>query len=278
MMFVAPAWTADWLNAWLAAIGATLLVPDLRLGWTDDPRPAACFEGVDDVVGALAAAFPTEDDLTSLSTARVLPGRHELPHEASVEAYSDRAEWARERCDWTLAALLTDLAPDSRGAVRRSPLNTPAPRGRTVTDRVLSVRRAIDCELPQAVAASVVGVLRVRGNGLGFDVRRLSAKTDPVGDNWADPVVEVLAFVGLHFLPARGNGRTLTIRLQGTDGVLRWPAWRSRLNAAAIDALLDRSSLATGDVTEVYEGRKLRASSSSDPTRAFGSVRAASQP
>jgi len=48
---LAPGLTADWLNAWLAAIGVTVLVPGIRLGWSADPLPVAHFDiPVGDVV------------------------------------------------------------------------------------------------------------------------------------------------------------------------------------------------------------------------------------
>jgi len=276
MMLTAVAWTADWFNGWLAAIGATLLVPDLTLDWTDDPRPAARFDGVDDVISALAAAFPARDELAQLASSRHLDGRRELTQKTDVDTYADRATWAREHGDWSLGALLTDLAFDPKEPVTRSPLNTPAPKGLTITDRFVNAHDDVPGDVRDGIRSSMSGTLRVAGNGLGFDVHRLTAPTDPVGNKWADPVVEVLAFVGLTLLPCRGDGRRQRTRLQRDDGTIRWASWATPMDAAAIDAFLD--TVASGSTPANYEARRYQPTNASDPTRAFGAVRLATSP
>src|ERR1700682_3493744 len=107
----APGLTADWLNAWLAGIGVTVLVPQARLSWSADPRPIACFHAPEaqDLVAEVAQVLPDVDALGGLAIARVLPGHVEFPRTVSEAAYADRARVAREQNDFSLGATVTDL-------------------------------------------------------------------------------------------------------------------------------------------------------------------------
>ena len=54
-----PGLPAFWLNAWLAAVGATVLVPRIRLRWTGDRTPVAVLSSEDgDPVELLASSWP----------------------------------------------------------------------------------------------------------------------------------------------------------------------------------------------------------------------------
>src|SRR5690606_37950589 len=128
--------------------------------------------------------------------------------------------------------------PQRSDDVQRSLLNPPAPKGLTLWERLRSVTAAVG-EPRAAVRASFQGALRVKGNGLGFDATRLAAATTPYGDNWVDPVVEVLAFAGSILVPVRGDGARRTLRLRDQDGSIRWGSWPEAVSVFGIDALLD---------------------------------------
>jgi hypothetical protein len=268
---IAPAWTADWLNAWLATIGAALLVPDLRVAWSTALRPTAVLSHpTRDPLDAIGDAFPTGDAVASLAVARDLPGLPELPRNVTRDAYRARA--ALGRTDGTLGATLTDLAPSDEKPVVDWRLNPPAPKGLTIGQRVDTVRQAIPEPHP-ALDQSIVGAVRIPGNGLGFDVRRLTLPTDPVGGNWVDPVVELLAFVGLCLVPLRGNGKSATTRISPATGPLRWPTWTEPLTATGIDTFLDRATIDRTLADVWFESRGYQTINSSDPTRGYGSTR-----
>jgi len=251
----ARALTADWLNAWLAAIGITALTGDIELSWTDSPIPHAVLHSDrGTVIDRIVESFPDVEALECLAIARVhpdCPDGAELQRNVTPSSYSERAELVRaERgSDFSLAATVTDLDEDA-GA--HSPFDPPMPRGITIGQRLVSCRKLIDDEsLPEAIERTLVrGGTRHQNNGLGFDYRRIPSPTDPHGDVFVDPVVEVLAFHGLALLPIRGNGRRSRTRGLTASafrpGSLTWPAWRRSLNYAAIDALLDRFWAADG--------------------------------
>ena len=111
----APGLTVDWLNGWLAAIGITVLLPEVRLRWTTDPVPFARFVLPDDgppLAERVSAALPSLDDLDRLSTARWRQDRSELSRHVSLAAYADRASMARESEDASLSSSLTDLVAE----------------------------------------------------------------------------------------------------------------------------------------------------------------------
>jgi hypothetical protein len=247
---------ASWLNGWLAAVGAAVLVPDLRLAWTDDAVPLARFE-LDigsDVAEAIAEALPTLEDLQRLAIARHRPDAPELPRTATLNAFRSRAELVQSGVvvagDRSLEMSVTDLYDLRSEQVPHAPFDPPVPKGVTLYERVVACRKAVEGlgHASEVVRASLLGRgRRVQNNGLGFDYRRSADSVHADSERHSDPVVETLAFFGLHLFPLRGNGRTKQQpRQRGfTDRAsrrhaFRWPCWDEPLDVWAIDALLDR--------------------------------------
>ena len=293
--YVAPGLPADWLNAWLAAVGVTVLVPDMRLSWTDDDpaRAEFAFDGTD-VLGAIVEAFPSRDWIDDLPIALTQSeSATKAPRNVPLDSYADRARLARRRNDLSLAAGMTDLVLDVERGVANSRFNPAVPKGITLWQRLSSSREAalaLDDDLRRTVGATLEGrARRVRGNGLGFDYRRITVASAAGGsDPMVDPVVETLAFVGSTIFPARGAGekapslRGWTKPRKGAAKFV-WPVWSQPLDCWAIDALVDllpqdgeptgEPALARLGLRSVYESVSYQPSGSSDATRGFGSRR-----
>jgi hypothetical protein len=283
---VCPGLPADWLNAWLAAIGALVLVPELRLHWSDDPVPLAVLTapGDDDPADLVGAAWPTADDIAVLPIARHLVGHRELPLNPCAEDWTDRVQIARTTpVGWALTSLYTDLAwsgSERRHTIERGQFHTPMPgRDNTMHDRLRKLVATAEAEdLGRALEGSG---RRVSNYGLGFDVSRISSLADD-SSMMVNPVIEVLAFFGLALFPCRGDGSRRRQRgwsRSSTDaGAFRWWSWGEPLDAAAVDALLDVA--ATGEVgvrrvgaTGSWEVVPFGARGTSDVTRGYGSRR-----
>lgn len=283
----APGLTVDWLNGWLAALGVAVLLPGVRLRWTEDAVPHACFvlrEDSEPLAARIAAAMPTREALDELAIARDRDGCAEFTRNVTLDVYRERAELSRVRSDWTLSSTMTDLLAElpKEGPVH-SPFDPPMPQGITLWQRVRSCREAMNGV--DGIRESLAGRAgRVAGNGLGFDARRLVAGVRPT-EPMIDPVVELLAFVGLRLLPTRGNGRE--VRTRGWNdratraGAFRWCAWRPALSLWAIDALLDLAPRAREDerlacrlgIADWYVTVPYRPLGSADVTRAYGARR-----
>lgn len=278
----APGLRADWLNAWLAAIGITVLLPSVRLSWTPAPVPHAVLhhdsDGDDDLIAAIAAALPDQTCINALVIARSHPhasatlGRH-----VDVGTYQERARLARANGDPTLAMCLTDLGPLRDGQADHAPLDPPAPRGTTLHDRLSKCRSHIT-DPPAAVRGTLTGTARrVQANGLGFDHTRLLTPSEPHGDTWIDPTIEVLAFAGMTLLPTRGDGRHAAQRgwtaPASKPGAFTWPTWPHPLTAAGIDALLDRYWSGARRLPEApaFQTVPYQPRGSADTTRAYAS-------
>lgn len=278
-IYEAPGLPASWLNAWLAALGITVLVPDAKLSWTGGTDPVARLHHPD-VVGALASAIPDESQLQQLAIARTHPQvSEELPRKVTRQEYLARVVLAQTG-DFTLGATLTDLCPDPSDEIAHGPFDPPVPRGITLHERLVRCRREVD-DLEDAVRLTLAGSGRRRPfNGLGFDYTRFFSPTDPVGGNWCDPVIELLAFYGLALLPVRGDGRSMRPRgwsgRPSRRGAFRWPTWGIALGAPGVDALLDEFWCAgqSRDVSQVFRSVPYRPRGSADSTRAYASERA----
>jgi len=291
--FVAPGLAADWLNAWLAAIGVTVLLPDVRLGWTGDPVPKArfSFPGGSPLAERIAESLPTVDQLKELVIA-------DLPQNLSASEFSRAAAQARERLDLSLALLTTDIGglDKRKGTLPTGPFNPGAPHGETLFTRLRACRQGLDVlgDLPALVDASLTGRgQRVEANGLGFDYRRIAASVPGEAPKWVDPVVECLCFFGLFLHPLSGNGRRPRQRgWAGSRGsTFRWPVWENPLDRWAIDALLDvvyadlavlSSSIAPLpgswrrlSVSALFGAVPFQRTGPSDPTRGYASERLA---
>ncbi len=269
----APAWTADWLVAWLAAVGVTYRDRTVRLRWTDGPLPTAVFHC--DGEAALNATVPSFDEIKTIVIARDLPGFDEFPRKPTHEQFSDRARPARERNDLSLGATVSSFGIDKTEELPHSPFDPSVPRGITLHQRLLSSREAVadgeflvDSMRGQATTAST--------NGLGFDFRRLAASSVP-GDNLViDPLVETMAFFGLLLFTQYGKGtRGWRDGSAFSTGAFRWPVWRPALDWAGIDALFDRfSNGLSAPVTATFESVAYAPTATADTTRGFGSRRA----
>lgn len=276
--FEARALEANWINGWLAALGVALLLPSVRLRWSDHPMPRAIFESQSPLVPTLEEVFPTPEEIAALSNARTLPGTDgEVARNVTVVQFAARSRVARRTGDAGLSSTVTDLHNVESEGCDHSPFDPPAPAGHTVWTRLVACRRAL-VVTEASLNDSLTGVgRRVKANGLGFDHRRLLPASDPRGDNWVDPVVEVLAFCGLTMLPIRGDGvRSHARGWTGRPtvvGSFRWPIWTDPLTAPAIDALLDLYWSGRWDPPGAYESVPYQSRGSSDVTRAYAARR-----
>jgi len=286
----APGLTVDWVNAWLAALGVTVLVPEVSLRWTGEAVPSACFRMPDHsppLRELLAGALPSLDDLGRLSIARWREDTPELSRKVSLDVYARRAAVARRSADTSLSSTVTDLLAElPNDGLPHSPFDPPMPHGITLWERVISCRKAID-DVEAAATETFAGRgRRVANNGLGFDARRLVGGVRS-GEPRVDPLIEMLAFCGLALFPLRGNGTESQARgwtgPGGRSGSFRWCAWSPALDRWAIDALLDvvalgRSGVGVGlatrlGITASYRSIPYQSRGSADPTRAYGAER-----
>lgn len=291
-----PAW---WLNGWLAAVGTTVLVPQMQLSWTDDPSPHAVLrlDGAADPVDAIAGAWPSDERIAAMPIARNWHDAGDLKRKPPLSTFTSRARASRGHPDsWALSSTVTDLFVTDRdpakAAVAHARLDPPAPKGVTLHDRLLSLADAVTDTSVQAQRSFEGRGERVRNNGLGFDVTRLTALADS-SHNRVDPIIEMLAFFGLALLPVRGSGVTdgdpgvreaTAVRARcwhrlGDERSLRmcWPAWSAPLRRDAIDALLDAwqpSSRPTWHPLSVHAGWRsveYKGRGQSDSTKGIGS-------
>jgi hypothetical protein len=284
----APGLTADWLNGWLAAVGITVLLPDVRLAWTEGPLPHAVFTSTDHPPEAIprmvAEALPTPAEAAAFVFAEEHPSAaRRLAHKPDAETYRERAALSRAQGDWHLASLYTDLAPSRDSAIAPSPFNVGMPKGRTFHYRLLRCVEEVE-ERAGLVEASLGGYARrVRIYGLGFDYRRLDGAVSVAGGG-VDPVVELAAAYGMSLLPVRGDGRVAYPRGWSSrpSRTLTWPAWAPFLDRWGIDALVDQvcaigprpAVLTRLGVTASYSSVAFRPLGAKDTTRAFASRRA----
>ena len=288
---------AGWINAWLAAIGATVLDSRIHLHWTAKGHRAVLSSTDVDPLEALVESWPDEEQLCDLPIAEHWRQAGEVRRGVAVESFVERARVARrEPRSWALSSTMTDLCVDKQGDVAHAPLDPAGPGTvKWLHHRLLKVHRHMrDPSLGNVRAALMGEGDRVQDNGLGFDQARLGSQSDK-SDPWTDPVVEVLAFFGLAVLPMRGRGfdarleRTAFgderqrgwMRVAGTVEPRRmhWPAWRQPLDADGIDALLDmwnparRSQWSLLGVHAGWRTVPFQPKDRKDPTRALGAER-----
>ena len=295
-----PGWRASWVNAWLAAVAATVLDERIQLHWTSDAEPTAVLssETVDPVT-ALVESWPDAEFLSDLPIAEDWQGAASLQRKVPVEAFTARARVARgHRHSWALSSTMTDLVVDERGEVAHAPFDAAGPGTiKWLHHRLLKVHGHVDCPA-EWIRKSLAGRAdRVKDNGLGFDQTRLGSLHDAT-DPWVDPVVEVLAFFGLAVLPVRGQGadkqldrsaKDVSARQRGWRQItgseerrslsFHWPAWSQPLDSDGIDALLDAWSPEREDgwsrlgVRVAWRSVEYERRVSADSTRAYGAVR-----
>ncbi len=276
-----PGLPADWLNAWLAAIGALVLVPELRLRWSDDPVPLAVLTSShDDPANLIAERWPTDERVANLPIARHLDGHRELTLKPGLEAWDDRTDLARTSPDnWTLSSLFTDLAYDQRArahTVERGQLHTPMPgRDNTMHDRIRKLLRPVSAT---DIGATLDGISIRRSNyGLGFDLTRITSLGD-VSAQMVDPVIEILAFHGLALFPTRGDGNRKRQRGWPRRGELRWHVWDHDLSLHGVDAALDlfaaeRRTSTVAKPKASWESVRYEPRGTNDATRGYGARR-----
>ena len=294
-----PGLPAFMVNPWLAAVGATVLVPGLRLRWTAEASPVAVLAATDgDPVELLAESWPDRTLLEALPLAEDWRGAGSLKRRIPLEDLVERVRAARgHRRSWTLSSTVTDLVVDENGLVGHAPFDAAGPGTiKWLHHRLGRVNAAIEPG-PEALKESLLGMpRRVKDNGLGFDLARLGSLADKTGGKWVDPVVEVLAFFGLRVFPVRGKGvdlrllasrRAVRPRQRGWSGgpgegaplSFVWPAWTQELDWPGIDALLDvwepdrKSTWRSLGVRAGWRTVEYRSRDPRDRTRAFGAER-----
>lgn len=292
-----PGWRASWVNAWLAAVGATVLDERIRLHWTTDAEPLAVLSsGAGDPVATLLESWPDAEALSHLPIAEDWQGADRLQRKVPVEAFMARARAARShQHSWTLSSTMTDLAVDRDGEVTHAPFDPAGPGTiKWLHHRLLKVHGHLNDPVERLRESLAGEADRVKDNGLGFDQTRLGSLQDAT-DPWVDPVVEVLAFFGLALLPVRGRGADgrldrsadVSARQRGWREVngsrewrtFHWPAWSQPLDRDGIDALLDawnperQARWARLGVHAAWRSVLYESRGSSDSTRAIGAVR-----
>jgi len=290
---------ADWINGWLAAIGATILDSRIRLRWTSEPTPTAVLSADDDPITLLTASWPDAEALNAMPLASEWQPDNPLRRKVHVDALVIRARAARdEPHSWTISSTLTDLHVDENGEVAHAPFDVAGPGTiKWLHHRVLKLQKTVSQPSRDRLMDSLMGrAVRVKDNGLGFDLTRLGSQSDR-SDRFVDPIVEILAFFGLALLPVRGNGaderlgraacvsplqrgwRMVKVRgaRQGrSERQFLWPAWLQPLERHGIDALLDawnpevRSTWCRLGVHTAWKIVPYRSRARADTTRAFG--------
>lgn len=266
-----PGLPASWPNAWLAALGATVLTPDLRLSWTDKAEPVAVLRHpTAPPADAIVSAWPTCDRIQSMplhEMQTLMPKTQAgAPSEKFVEASAFRQvlqpPLAAAPDDHSVCAFFTDQSTHDqehertrRKACAQSPFFQHGTRGKgTVYDRLVKVIDEMDKKRTSAglstkdfLQGTLNGTPRlVACNGLGFDARRHAKNNRPGTEGMmVDPVVEILAFWGLALLPLRGDGNHTrdgrpNQKCQSSDRRLLYPAWRQEqpLDRWGVAALL----------------------------------------
>ena len=128
-VFTCPGLPASWVNAWLAAIGVTVLAPRIRLHWVAEDTPVAVLSSVElEPVEALVDAWPDEAFLRDLPVAENWNGAGVLKRKVSVEQFVARVRKARGHpFAWTLSSTMTDLSIDQNGEVAHAPFDPAGP-------------------------------------------------------------------------------------------------------------------------------------------------------
>lgn len=250
-----PGWRASWVNAWLAAVGATVRDERIRVHWTTDTEPVAVLSSEKvDPVAALIESWPDAKFLSQLPIAADWQGYGRLRQNPSVHEFQERVRAARgHQHSWTLSSTLTDLRVEKK-VVANAPFNPGVQRGVVLYERLVKVHQM--AVSPPQIHESIMGQLdRVDANGLGFDHTRIGSMGDRSSPR-VDPIIEVLAFFGLALLPVRARDTRLgwLVRQRGwrspvgreqvgdrtrTRTEFHWPAWSQPLDRDGIDALLD---------------------------------------
>ena len=289
---------AFWINGWLAAIGATVLDPRIRLHWTMSDHLAVLSAADCDPIDALVESWPDTALLEDLPIAENWKGKAVLKRKVPVDSFKQRVQAARQHHrSWTLSSTMTDLSVDKNGEVAHAPFDPSGPGTiKWLHHRLLKTHKHVKQPSAQRIRASLASEApRVKENGLGFDTARIGSQADKT-DPYIDPIVEVMTFFGLSLLPMRGPGvdGRLASETSGDGGRQRgwrkpanfrgapcfhWPAWQQPLDVHGIDALLDlwnpdrQKRCQRFGVHAAWRSARYKAVSTSDPTKAYGSER-----
>ena len=294
---VCPGLPAGWINAWLAAVGITVLDDRIRLRWTTDGSPVAVISAETiDPVAALVESWPDAAVLAELPIAGGWHGAAKLQRKVPVEEFTERARSARShRHSWTLSSTMTDLCVDRQGEVAHAPFDPAGPGTiKWLHHRLVKVHGHVEPTAARIRDSLEGRADRVKDNGLGFDLTRIGSLSDST-DPWVDPVIETLAFFGLAFLPVRGRGTderldrraNIAARQRGwrrregsqESGDFHWPAWRQPLDSDGVDALMDswnperKGTWPRVGVHAAWRSVQFQRTGSSDVTRGFGAER-----
>ncbi|MCY3932705.1 MAG: hypothetical protein OXH70_13430 [Acidobacteria bacterium] len=255
-----PGLSAHWLNGWLAAVGATVLVPGMRLRWTEDQTPVAVLSADHgNPVELISRAWPDRRRLAALPIAEEWCEERKMQRKVPLDRFTARARATRGNPQsWALSATMTDLEVDQQGEVAHGPFDAAGPGTiKWLHHRLMRLHGSVD-STTERIDASLAGRAdRVSNSGLAFDQTRLGSMADSTGTHLVDPAIEILGFFGLAIFPTRGKGidsravrgaRPFAIQrgwshVTGNAGrsrlCFRWPAWSQSLDALGIDALLD---------------------------------------
>lgn len=269
----------------------------IRLHWTQDSNLAVLSAENCDPVEALVESWPDEVTLSEMPLANEWKGTGLLGRRVTVDEFTERVRATRgHRESWTLSSTMTDLSVDANGLVAHAPFDPAGPGTiKWLHYRLSKIHRHVAEPTVERIRSSLAGdAPRVNDNGLGFDQTRLGSQSDK-SDPWTDPIVEVMAFIGLALLPFRGRGSDARIqrarfgseRQRGwrkptgsrEDPQFYWPAWGQPLDADAIDALLDawdphrKSGWPLLGVHGGWHTVRFLPPEQSDRRRAFGAVR-----
>lgn len=271
----APAWTADWLVGWLAAVGLTYLDRRARLRWSDDPIPFAIVMAPADL--DIEQVFPTEAHIRELAIAPEHDrfGTFGRKHIAPSLEYQQRATMARANGDLSVGATLSDIGISAGEELPHSPLDpaAPGPAG-PLAQRLLRTREQAGS---LALVDSMKGTIPLQAtNGLGYDLRRLKQKAVPGENLLGDPVAETLAFFGsVLFTQSGDRTRGWSEGSMFADGAFSWMTWSEPLGWAAIDAFLDLHYSNSGDEIvgyRVFESIAYHPAATADVTRGYAGV------
>ena len=180
---ICPGLPASWLNAWLAAVGTTVLDSRIRLRWTTEhtPRAVLCADEVNPVE-VLAASWPDRDGLTAMPITERWKDTPPLPRKVSVDAFVARARATRgHRHSWTLSSTMTDLSVDENREVAHAPFDPAGPGTDQVAAPSLAEGSSRRLNRPiERLTDSLCGksTARVKDNGLGFDLTRMGSQSD----------------------------------------------------------------------------------------------------
>ena len=284
----------DWINGWLAAVGATVLDSKLRLHWTEEGVPRAVLSAPGTgPVNRLAERWPSRTMLKTLPIAKNWKDTPEVRRKVSVHDFVARAQAARaDHYSWAISSTMTDLHVEKNGDVAHAPFDPAGPGTiKWLHHRLIRLNDTVQMSR-ERLADSLMGTApRVKNNGLGFDLTRMGSQADTT-DKWVDPVVEILVFFGLALLPVRGRGTDARLTRSVRSSAIQrgwtrdregrrqlrffWPAWSPPLDRDGIDAILDlwqpgrKEAWSRIGVHAGWQTVRYRRRASGDRTQAFG--------